>query len=227
MNILITGVSSGLGYELAKQFNNEGHCVYGLSRNKSDLDINWHSIDLSDIYSIEAVLKSLLDSIELDLVILNAGQLGEIKPTSDLDIQDFNNIMNVNFLSNKVIIDYVMNNNNVKCVIGMSTGAALKPYYGWSLYCTTKSAFKQLISVYAEENPDIQFISLAPGIIKTPMQDYIKTINPSLIPSVCKFHNIYDDMDSPTIVANNIINNLTTITKQPSGAFVDLRKINI
>ncbi len=226
MNILITGTSSGLGYALAKQFNNEGHYVYGLSRNKSDLSINWHSVDLSNIYSIEPALKSLLNSIELDLVILNAGQLGEIKPTSDLDIQDFNNMININFLSNKIIMDYVINNNKVKCVIGISTGAALKPYYGWSLYCTTKAAFKQLISVYAEENPNTQFISLAPGIVKTPMQDYIKTINPNLIPSVHKFHNMYDDMDSPTVVANNIINNLTTITKQPSGAFVDLREIN-
>ena len=39
MNILITGTSSGLGYELAKQFSLEGHNVYGMSRKKSDLQI--------------------------------------------------------------------------------------------------------------------------------------------------------------------------------------------
>lgn len=225
MNILITGVSSGLGYALAKQFINEGHQVYGLSRTKPDLDIKFWGLDLNEIPKIKPALHYLLDGKNLDLVILNAGQLGELKPTSEVTTNDFNKIFNINVLSNKIIIDYLIKNHQVKNIVGISTGAALKPYFGWSLYCTTKAAFKQLISVYAEENPKTHFISLAPGIIKTPMQDYIKQVNADKIPSVSKFHQMFDTMSTAEETAQKIITNLPHITQLPTGDYFDLRNL--
>lgn len=226
MNILITGASSGLGYALAEQFITQGHKVYSLSRTKPKLNLKWQFSDFLNPGSIKKSIDSLLTGVKLDLAILNAGQLGELKPTSDLDLDDFTKMFNVNVLSNKVIIDYLLQNQSqTKNIIGISTGAAIKPYYGWSLYCTSKSAFKQLISVYAEENPSIQFTSLAPGIIKTSMQEYIKQVNVDEIPSVAKFHNMFDTMDTAEIVAGKIIQNLDTIFTHSSGDFIDLRNI--
>tara|TARA_R110001606_G_scaffold387501_1_gene552198 strand:+ start:104 stop:388 length:285 start_codon:yes stop_codon:yes gene_type:complete len=46
------------------------------------------------------------------------------------------------------------------------------------------------------------------------------------IPSVSKFHNMFDTMDTADVVANKIIKNLHLINTQPSGAFSDLRNIN-
>jgi len=226
MNVLITGASSGLGYALAQQFIGQGHQVYSLSRTKPDLNIKWHPVDFQDLTNLKNATKSLLDGVNIDLAILNAGQLGELKPTLDLNITDFTDIFNVNVFANKIIIDYIIENQpQIKNIIGVSTGASLKAYYGWSLYCTSKAAFKQLISTYAEENPKIHFISLAPGIVKTSMQEYIKQVDPNNIPSVSKFHNMFDTMDTADKVATKIITNLTYINQLPTGDYFDLRTI--
>ena len=226
MNILITGTSSGLGYELAKQFSLEGHNVYGMSRKKSDLQIKQAQVDFINPQSIVVSMDNLIDVDKIDLVILNAGQLGEINKTNNIKINQFNDIFNVNVLSNKVIIDWLLNHNiNIKNIIGISTGASLKAYYGWSLYCASKAAFKQLLSTYAYEEPNIHFLSLAPGIIKTKMQEYIYKIDSSKIPSVKKFKDMFNTMYTADIVANKIINNLSYFSELESGDYFDLRNI--
>ncbi len=226
MNILITGTSSGLGYELAKQFSLEGHNVYGMSRKKSDLQIKQIQVDFVNPQSVVISMDNLIDVDEIDLVILNAGQLGEINKTNNIKTNQFNDIFNINVLSNKVIIDWLLNHNiSVKNIIGISTGASLKAYYGWSLYCASKAAFKQLLSTYAYEEPNIHFLSLAPGIIKTKMQEYIYKIDSNKIPSVKKFKDMFSTMDTADIVANKIINNLPYFSELESGGYLDLRNI--
>ena len=226
MNVLITGTSSGLGYELAKQFSLEGHNVYGMSRKKSDLQIKQIQVDFVNLQSVVISMDNLIDVDEIDLVILNAGQLGEINKTNNIKTNQFNDIFNINVLSNKVIIDWLLNHNiSVKNIIGISTGASLKAYYGWSLYCASKAAFKQLLSTYAYEEPNIHFLSLAPGIIKTKMQEYIYKIDSNKIPSVKKFKDMFSTMDTADIVANKIINNLPYFSELESGGYLDLRNI--
>lgn len=224
MNVLITGTSSGLGYELAKQFIAKGDTVYGISRGTSDLCINQIQCDFHDLQTIPPSLSKLIDTTTFDIVILNAGMLGDINKTNDLRVDQFYDIFTVNVLANKVIIDWLLNHKiNVKNIIGISTGAASKAYYGWSLYCTSKAAFKQLISTYAQETPDTHFISLAPGIIKTKMQDYINSLDEVEIPSITKFKSIYKDMDTANIVAEKIIKWLPKINDFESGNYYDLR----
>ena len=176
---------------------------------------------------ISIALNKLIDVTTFDLVILNAGILGDISKTNNLRVDQFQDIFTVNVLANKVIIDWLLNHNiDIKNIIGISTGAALKTYYGWSLYCTSKAAFKQLISSYAQETPDIHFISLAPGIIKTKMQKKI-FLNKNDIDSLKKFKKLYinDKMDYPDTVATKIINYLNS-RKEKKKNYVDLRNIN-
>ena len=221
MNILITGVSSGLGYELAKQFIERGDTVYGTSRRKTNLDIKHLQCNFNNLEELAITFKNFIKDVNMfDIVILNAGMLGEIKRVSDLSVNQFNEIFNVNVLANKVILDRLLNNKiKLKKVIGISSGAALKSYYGWALYCTTKSAFKQLLSTYSHEYKETSFISLAPGIIKTDMQNYINNLNKNEFPSVKKFQQMFNDMDTPNIVAKKLINNLPNLKEE----YLDLR----
>lgn len=221
MDILITGVSSGLGYELAKQFIEKGDTVYGTSRRKVNLGLNHLQCDFNNLEELEVNFKNFIkNTLEFDLVILNAGILGEINKISDLSINQFNEAFNVNVLANKIILDELLNNNvKIKKVIGISSGAALKSYYGWSLYCTTKVAFKQLLSTYSHEYKEISFTSLAPGIIKTDMQNYINSLNEKDFPSVKKFQQMFNNMDTPNVVAKKLINNLSNLEEE----YLDLR----
>ena len=190
MNALITGTSSGLGFELAKRFQKEDRNVYGISRSKTNLPINQMTCDFSDLDSITDRLEELIDTDEFDYIVLNAGILGRISHTKDLSVSDYNEIININVLSNKVILDYMLNKCSIKNVIGISSGAALKTYIGWSLYCCSKACFNQLISSYSHEYTNTHFISLAPGIIKTKMQDYIYSQDEIKFPSLFQVFEI-------------------------------------
>ena len=223
MNILITGVSSGLGYELAKKFIARGDKVYGTSRRKTNLNINHLQCDFNNLEELAINFHNFIKNVlEFDIVILNAGMLGEINKISDLSVNQFNEIFNVNVLANKIILDrLLLNKINLKQIIGISSGAALKSYYGWSLYCCSKAAFKQLLSTYAQEYPNIQFTSLAPGIIKTDMQNYINSLDKNNFPSVEKFQQMFDSMDTANTVAEKLINNLFNLKED----YLDLRNI--
>jgi NADP-dependent 3-hydroxy acid dehydrogenase YdfG len=224
-NVLITGTSSGLGFALATIFKNNGYNVYGLSRSKTNLDITQKKCDFNNLDNINEILSTFLGDIPFDYVFLNAGMLGVIDNLDKITIDDFKEIYYVNVLSNKLILDYLLVNNKPKTVIGISSGAALKTYYGWSLYCTSKSAFKQLISSYSDEFTDTKFVNLAPGIIKTKMQDDIKSVSAERIPSVKKFHDMYENMDTPEMVAKEIIKKLPIIENTISGDYIDMRNL--
>jgi len=226
MNVLITGSSSGLGYSLAKKFKEMGYNVFGISRSTTNLDINKIVCNFKNLDDIKPKLKELIGDNGFEYVFLNAGILGNLNKLSDIDISEFDEIYKVNVLSNKIILDYLNYSCKVKNVIGISSGAALKTYFGWSLYCSSKAAFRQLISSYSDEFNKTHYTSLAPGIIKTKMQDQIYNEDVNKIPSVKKFHKMYDSMDSPDIVTLNIIENLSKLRQYNSGEYVDLRNIN-
>ena len=151
--------------------------------------------------------------------------LGKLDKQCNLSTKDYNEIFNVNVFSNKVLLDVVMKKCDVKNVIGISSGAALKTYFGWSLYCSSKAAFRQLISSYADEFSETRFLSLAPGIIKTKMQDIIYSYDENKIPSIKKFKNLYEKMDTPEIIASKIVECLDKLKQVSSGEYFDLRNI--
>jgi len=72
------------------------------------------------------------------------------------------------------------------------------------------------------EYPDVNFLSLAPGLIKTNMQSLIQTYNEEDIPSVKKFKDAYDVMQTPEECAEIIYDNIDSL----SSGFFDLREIS-
>ena len=225
-SILITGSSSGLGYELAKHYHEKGYNVVGISRSISNLDIMQFKVDFFDLDELNEILTKLPQDIFFDCVYLNAGSLGELKKASDLSIKDFDDIMKINVLSNKLIIDYLIKHKMFKNLIAISSGAALKAYFGWSLYCVSKAAFKQLVETYSVENKEFYFLNLAPGLVKSKMQKKIFNTDSKIIPSVSKFQKLYNEMDSPATVAERIIKNQNYLFSFTSGSYFDLRDLN-
>lgn len=226
MNILITGHSSGLGKSLAEKFFLESHNVYGISKSKGEHAKEELICDFSQPDLLSDKIEDFIKNLDrIDYIFLNAGKLGQIKKIEDSDVQSLMDIFSINLLPNKILIDRLLKNKKMptKSVIAISSGAALKPKYGWFEYCVSKSALKMLIDSYAIENPELCFYSLAPGLIKTKMQKQIKQIDPIAIPSVEKFHQLYDKMDSPKSVAEKIYNFLPRFADFPSGEFIDLR----
>ena len=95
-NILITGCSSGLGLALTNYYLQKGFKVYGINRNKPEIqnqNFIHISFDLSKISEIKTSLTNILKEIKnLDLVFLNAGMLGKIKILQELSIEEMQEV---------------------------------------------------------------------------------------------------------------------------------------
>ena len=83
MNILVSGVSRGVGIAICKKILAEGHSVYGISRTHSDEvkelqaqfpnQFFFHSFDLSDTENVrKEIFKNFLNQISLDALVNNA-----------------------------------------------------------------------------------------------------------------------------------------------------------
>lgn len=227
MQILITGSSSGLGKCLAEVFTGNHHDVYGISRSLSSINaIKEVECDFLNINEIENSLSKLLHGVdEIDYAFLNAGTLGELSKINTLGSEEAINHYKINVLSNKILLDFLLSNKIIKKIICISTGAIHKSYYGWGFYTMHKTCLKKMIDIYAEENPNIDFLSLAPGLVKSKMQDYIYSVDASKIPSVSKFKKAYKDMQTPEQCANKIYKSLDSIFDVSKDRFTDLRDI--
>ena len=85
-----------------------------------------------------------------------------------------------------------------------------------------------MMKVYAEEQPDIHFLSLSPGPVDTPMQDYInENIDGNKFKWKKKFSDMKENNTLPntTDIANKMCRLLPTLKKYKSGSFLDLRKL--
>lgn len=227
MSVLITGHSSGFGEALSRKFKEQGKKVYGISRSTTAGNVVDSECEC-DLENIEKYEKSLFDFCknlpDLEYVFLNAGTLGELKEAKSLSADGLRKAMEVNVVGHKFLIDTILAA-GIKCdnVIAISSGAALSPKYGWLEYCVTKSALKMLMEVYSVENPGTKFLSIAPGLIKTKMQEQIFSTSEKDVPSVSKFHKLYASMDSPNKVAAKFVDFLENIGYMTTGEFADMR----
>jgi len=78
-----------------------------------------------------------------------------------------------------------------KKITFISSGAALRAKYGWSLYCASKAGLEQFcktisIEQESQDNP-ILCITIDPDIIDTEMQSRIRTTDSVLFPESQRF----------------------------------------
>jgi alcohol dehydrogenase/benzil reductase ((S)-benzoin forming) len=226
-NILITGCSSGLGLGLTNYYLSKSFKVYGISRNKPNIN-NQNFIhkffDLSDISQIKTQLSSFIKNLkEIDTVFLNAGMLGKIKLLNDLSIDELNEVYSLNVYANKEILDILMST-KVKNIIVISSGASKNGYKGWGPYSLSKAGVNMLVNLYSNEMLDTKIIALAPGIVKTPMTDYIRfELDENTFPSVKKLNE--GIIQTPEESAQKIFELTQNLDDFVSGSYVDIRNL--
>ncbi len=233
-NILITGVSRGLGLGLAQAYLDAGNRVYGISRSRAPLDHGHFSQvtgDLDELDQIPNVLEKLLSDVgTLDAVYLNAGVLGEIALMQETSIAQLRDIMTTNVWANKVILDWCISEKiHVSQVIAISSGAAVRGNKGWGGYALSKATLNMLMQLYAHEMPASKLIALAPGLVDTGMQDYLcEDVDTQEYPSVQKLVAARNTqaMPGPREAADNILAALPRLDALESGSFVDLRNLD-
>lgn len=235
MNVLITGNSSGLGLGLTRTLLDRDAIVWGMSRRGCPVHDNDglrdRRFDLSNLNALPDALERLLsDCLRLDLVVLNAGILGKIHDISETDVHDLEHMMRINVWSNKLILDWIIERQlPVDQIVAISSGAAINMNYGWGGYSLSKAMLNNLITLYAQEMPGTHLTALAPGLVDTPMQDYLcDEVDSKEFPSVQKLKDARGtkDMPDPDAAAKRILGVLDKLREGDSGRFVDMRTLD-
>jgi NAD(P)-dependent dehydrogenase (short-subunit alcohol dehydrogenase family) len=234
-NILITGTSKGIGESLAVEYLEQGQRVLGISRTenkklKTYPEFRFLALDISDFEKVKLEIPKFLQSTsQLDLMILNAGILNEIKDMKDTSIEEIKKVMDVNVWSHKVLMDLCFEHTKtVKQVVAISSGAAVTGSRGWNAYSLSKAALNMLINLYAHEKTDTHFCAMAPGIIDTDMQEYISGLpDEKDYPVVRKLKKAKNtpQMPPPEKAAFELVNGFIKALKYESGSFLDIRNI--
>ena len=234
-SVLITGVHTGLGYALAKRFIDSGSQVYAVSRSvPEDLvvhpNLHFLKLDLRSFDAIPGALRRLLDGVSaLELAVLNAGVLGEIKDLKDTSLDELRAVMDVNVWANKLVVDALLGHQlRVSQIVAISSAAAFNGSGGWGAYCISKAALNLLVRVYAHEHPQTHFAALAPGIVKTNMiyQILAHPENPRY-PANGRIRRALAESRflSPAAAAVLIQQRIPDLLQHPSGKYVDIRQM--
>jgi NAD(P)-dependent dehydrogenase (short-subunit alcohol dehydrogenase family) len=179
-NIIITGTSRGIGYELALQFANAGHNVLAISR-KIPENLSNHknmtclSVDLSDESHLTKVATFLSENWKIvDAIVHNAGAL-LFKPFAETTNQDFENIYKVNVFAvanlTRISLPYLQKGSHVVSISSMGGIQGSAKFAGLSAYSSSKGAIITLSELLAEEYKEqgIAFNVLALGSVNTEM----------------------------------------------------------
>lgn len=179
-NIIITGTSRGIGFELALQFANAGHQVLAIAR-KTPQELIEHpnitclSVDLaqeSELFKIDNFLSATWKKV--DAVIHNAGAL-LLKPFANTSLQDFENIYKVNVFGvanlTHIALPYLQKGSHVVTISSMGGIQGSMKFAGLSAYSSSKGAVITLSELLAEEYKErgIAFNVLALGSVQTEM----------------------------------------------------------
>ena len=179
-NIIITGTSRGIGYEMALQFANAGYNVLALSRKMPQAlvdhkNINCLSVDLSDESQLEKVENFLSTTWEnVDAIIHNAGSLVN-KTFQELRQVDFESVYKVNVFAvanlTRICIPYLQKGSHVVTISSMGGIQGSLKFAGLAAYSSSKGAVITLSELLAEEYKEqgISFNVLALGSVQTEM----------------------------------------------------------
>ena len=195
-NVIITGSSRGIGFELVKLFNQNNFNVVALSRNTKPIsnlklkNVKSLYLDISSSESINKTSKLVTEGFKkIDILINNAGTLIN-KPFNETSFEDFQSIYNVNVFGVAELIRQLSPYFNKKShVINISSiggiGGSSK-FPGLSAYSSSKGALNILTEMLAEEfkDNDVSFNTLALGAVQTEMLEeafpgYKANISPS------------------------------------------------
>ncbi|XP_011688799.1 PREDICTED: sepiapterin reductase-like isoform X2 [Wasmannia auropunctata] len=235
--LLVTGASRGIGRQIAITFGSmleEGSRVLLLARSKdalqgigkslsSSVKVCTISADLSkstDINFKEFISESLRGTTPnaFDRVVLihNVGFVGNISQTLN-DIMDLNvwrEFYDLNLLVPAVLNAVVMNtfNNKIikKTVINITSPVAIQPLVCFGQYASAKAAREMYFKVFALENPDVNVLSYAPGLVDT---DMLTTVCGTVADSKTK-KMFYEMKEKSMLTTEQTVNCLVQILKK-------------
>lgn len=179
-NIIISGTSRGIGYELALLFANEGYQVLAISRKTPHAllehkNITCLSVDLAEENDLQKVSDFLSSTWKkVDAIVHNAGAL-VLKPFAETTSADFERVYKVNVFGvaslTRIALPYLNPGSHVVTISSMGGIQGSMKFAGLSAYSSSKGAVITLSELLSEEFKErgISFNVLALGSVQTEM----------------------------------------------------------
>tara|TARA_Y100000590_G_C15584476_1_gene963613 strand:- start:94 stop:948 length:855 start_codon:yes stop_codon:yes gene_type:complete len=241
-NIVITGVSTGIGYSSAKILTSFGYKVFGSVRNKkdakklkNDFGDNFFPLifDVTDIESIKnsvSIVKDNLSSEEyLNGLVNNAG-VAMGGPVTQIDTEVFRKQFDINFFglidvtkSFLPLLGVDTNNKNKGIIINISSVSGKRAHPFVAPYSASKFALEAFSDSLRRELMlyGIDVVLIEPGPIKTAIWDKIPDIdNNEFIGSdyelpLRRFYKLFIEMGKKGLDADIIGNKVLKVLETP------------
>ena len=180
-NIIITGTSRGIGYELVQQLAVGGHNILALSRHTATTiealnlpNVHCFPFDITKTEDLQTVVTYLQQWQCLDILIHNAGKLIN-KPFEQLTETDFLEVYKVNVFGvaqlTQKVLPFMRKGSHVVSISSMGGVQGSSKFGGLAAYSSSKGALITLSELLAEEYKErgIIFNTLALGAVQTEM----------------------------------------------------------
>ena len=179
--ILVTGATSGIGFEICKQIAIAGGNFIGIGRNIEKLQnyIDENELerskvvkfDLIDIENIHLLVTDL--NIKIDGFVHSAG-IAHVSPMHFFNYSDYENIRKINLDCVLVLFSELLKKkkiNKQSSVVFISSISSIRGAKGNGVYAITKSALDAISKVYANElsSKHIRVNTLQLGMVQTEM----------------------------------------------------------
>jgi Dehydrogenases with different specificities (related to short-chain alcohol dehydrogenases) len=195
---IISGGSKGLGHAIAEKLIVDGYQVVEFSRSAPhaySIKLDFSAPDLM-LPALSANLETLAAKQWDEIVVVsNAASLSPIGPTSKKNSMAVLANININFTSAILfmseVIKHFQSHPCRKVLASISSGAALKAYSGWSLYCSAKAGLESYVRTVAveqeTETSPFVMLNVDPGVMDTDMQSLIRSSHKDDFPAVDYF----------------------------------------
>ncbi len=222
-----------MGASLVEKLLKPGNKIISIARSSSNSACTHMELDLAKTDLIPQLIASIFKDIDSNksgsiTLINNAGILSPISRIDNASSEEIALNLSINLIAPIVLtsefIKMTRDFNCKKLVVNISTGAAIKPYEGWSLYGSAKSGLEHFTRTAALEQQRAKYpaclINANPGVMDTNMQNLIRNTSVNDFPAIQRFldlkkNNQLADPDNIAellikgILSNNLISGKT------------------
>jgi len=231
MNVIITGISKGLGLKTAELLLHDGWTVYGISRSKTEKlsklllqypnKIKWLQYDLGNVEEIRQ--RIFKDWIGLDTPIhglINNAALAYDDIVTNLNLDTLEKMYKVNVFTPMVLTKFAIRQmllHRIKgSIVHISSISVHTGYKGLSMYASTKGALEAFSKNTAREWGEVGIRSncLVAGFMETEMSSSLSDDQKNRIYKRTSMKKAVDVNSVAETILFLLSNNATSITGQ-------------